>query len=193
MFRRTGSVTGGFIDGAREARLELLPLLWAFAPPAGRVTADAYRDLKSEFLARLKAVRLVDGLLDLHGAMVVEGIDDAEGDLLAALRSEVGRVPIISTLDLHTNITAQMAATADVLISFDTYRHGDMYDRGLEAYRPDGPYAEGAVPPLDASAPVADDCGPAATVHAGASDGGDHRTGSRLGRSGPGTGGKMYG
>ena len=134
-FRNTGSITGGFIDGAREAGLELIPLLWAFATPAGRVTADAYRDLKGEFLARLSSGVPVDGvLLDLHGAMVVEGIDDGEGDLLAALRSQLGpEVPIISTLDLHANITQRMAATADVLIGFDTYPHVDMYERGLEA------------------------------------------------------------
>ena len=133
-FDGTSTITGGFIDRARQLNVELAPLLWTFATPAGIIAQDAYDTLKQRFLDRLEAARPIDGvLLDLHGAMVTAGCEDAEGDLLAAVRSAVGPVPIITTLDLHANITADMAASADAIIGFDTYPHIDCYDRGLEA------------------------------------------------------------
>ena len=57
------------------------------------------------------------GLFDLHGAMVAEGVEDAEGDLLEAIREVMGPDrPIFVTLDLHCNITPQMVEMADVII-----------------------------------------------------------------------------
>ena len=58
-------------------------------------------------LAQLGAAGPVDGvLLDLHGAMVVEGIDDGDGDLLEAVRGAVGPdCPVVATFDLHGNHT----------------------------------------------------------------------------------------
>lgn len=136
-FQGTSTITGGFLEAAQECRLELLPLLWTFAMPSGLVTQEAYEALKAEMLDRLEQARPVNGiLLDLHGAMVAEHLEDAEGDLLAAFRARVGpEVPIIATLDLHANITEAMASQADSLIGFKTYPHVDMRERGLEAGR----------------------------------------------------------
>jgi microcystin degradation protein MlrC len=77
----------------------------------------------------------VDGvLLDLHGAMVVEGIDDGDGDLIAAVRKAVGPTcPVIATFDLHGNHTQQRLDAATAVIGFDTYPHIDMAERGREA------------------------------------------------------------
>jgi microcystin degradation protein MlrC len=126
---------GGFIDGTEAHGLELVPLLWTFAQPSGPVEATAYRRLKDEFLERLRAAMPVDGaLLDLHGAMVVEDIEDGEGDLLAAVREILGPDrPILVTLDLHCNITQQMVDCADVLIPCDENPHTDLAERGREA------------------------------------------------------------
>ena len=50
----------------------------------------------------------------MHGALVAEGEDDAEGALLAELRELVGPgVPVVTTLDLHCHITPRMLAAAD--------------------------------------------------------------------------------
>ena len=119
-FRGTNSCTGGFIDGADRHGFELVPLLWTFAYPGGLIAAADYAALKAEFLDHLaQAVAVggpVDGvLLDLHGAMVVEGIDDGDGDFLAAVRRAVGPgCPIVATFDLHGNHTQRRldAATA---------------------------------------------------------------------------------
>ena len=74
------------------------------------------------------------GLFDLHGAMVAEGVEDGEGDLLEAIREVMGPDrPIFVTLDLHCNITPQMVANADVIIPCDNFPHTDLAERGREA------------------------------------------------------------
>jgi microcystin degradation protein MlrC len=123
------------IDGAGARGLMLLPSLAAAASPAGRVTKDFYEDAKTRICADLRAAGRLDGvLLDLHGAMVPEGIDDGEGDLLAAVREQIGpRIPVGVTLDFHANVTAAMVRHATLLHGYKTYPHVDMAERGREA------------------------------------------------------------
>jgi len=105
-YRGTGTCLGGMIDGAAARGVTLVPSLAASASPAGRVTTEFYAEARERLLADLSAAGPLDGvLLDLHGAMVVEGIDDGEGDLLGAVRATVGAVPIAVTLDFHANVT----------------------------------------------------------------------------------------
>ena len=131
--------TGGFIDGAKKHGFTLAPLLWGFAYPSGLIVRDDYETLKAEFLRRLAEAEAADGpvdgvLLDLHGAMVVEGIDDGDGDFIAAVRAFVGPDrPVIVTQDLHGNHTQRRVDQADAIIGFDTYPHVDMAERGREA------------------------------------------------------------
>ncbi|MDE0689514.1 MAG: M81 family metallopeptidase [Candidatus Poribacteria bacterium] len=133
-FRGTRTITGGFLDVAEQLNLQPVPLLWAFATPSGMVEHAAYQTLKTEFLTLLQNAGELDGvLLDLHGAMVTEELEDAEGDLMQAVRETVGETWIVTTLDLHANITEKMAHYVDVIIGFDTYPHVDCYERGFEA------------------------------------------------------------
>ncbi len=134
-FRGANTCTGGFIDGAERLGFELVPLVWGFAYPSGLILADEYAALKQEFLDRLQHAGPIDGvLLDQHGAMVVEGIEDADGDFIAAVREAVGpKCPVIVTFDLHGNHTLQRCQAATAVIGFDTYPHIDMAERGLEA------------------------------------------------------------
>ena len=99
------------------------------------VAQQAFDTMLGWFLERLEKVLPVDGvLLDLHGAMVTESYQDAEGEFIDAVRKLVGQgVPIVVTLDLHANITEKMADLADVIIGYDTYPHIDMNERGQEA------------------------------------------------------------
>jgi microcystin degradation protein MlrC len=148
----TGSIHGGYIDGAQAAGLELIPLLTAMACPAGVVVQQAFDTILGWFLERLENVLPVDGvLLDLHGAMVTEDYQDAEGAFIDAVRKLVGRdMPIVVTLDLHANITEQMARLADVIIGFDTYPHIDMNERGCEAVELLARIVRGQVSPIQA-------------------------------------------
>lgn len=135
VFRGSGTVMGGYVDAAEQQGVELEALLSARAQPAGPVTSEANDHLLGLLLERLEEVLPVDGvLLDLHGAMVTDDHEDAEGEIIAAVRRRVGAdVPIVTTLDLHANITRRMADESDCLIGYDTYPHVDMRERGLEA------------------------------------------------------------
>src|SRR5262245_14363397 len=111
-YRGTGTGLRGMSDAAGRRGITPVPPVAAAAGPAGRVTADIYHHVKDRMLADLRAAGRLDGvLLDLHGAMVPEGLDDGEGDLITAVRAAVGPdVPIAVTLDLHGNLSAAMAA-----------------------------------------------------------------------------------
>ncbi len=137
-FRGTNICMGGFIDGAERHGFELVPLLWTFAYPSGVIPLTDYNALKGEFLERLDQARKdgpIDGvLLDMHGAMVIEGIADGDGEFIESVRKAVGPdCPIVVTFDLHGNHTACRVAAATAIIGFDTYPHVDMAERGREA------------------------------------------------------------
>ena len=133
-FGNTSTVTGGIIDAAEKLKVELVPLLWSFATPSRKVEQDAYDALKSEFLHLLAGAGEIDGVvLDLHGAMVTEDIEDAEADLISSVREIVGSRPIVVTFDLHANITPETVKYPDAIIGFDTYPHVDTHERGIEA------------------------------------------------------------
>jgi microcystin degradation protein MlrC len=134
-FRGTNVQTGGFIAAADEHGFELVPLLRASAFPGGLIRREDYDAMKNDMIDRLKAAGPVDGvLLDLHGAMVVEGIDDGDGDVIEAVRNVVGPdVPIGVPQDLHGNHTRKRVELADAIVGYDTFPHVDMADRGKEA------------------------------------------------------------
>jgi microcystin degradation protein MlrC len=135
VYRGTGTCLGGMIDGAAARGLTLLPSLAAAASPAGRVSKEFYEDARARICGDLRAAGRLDGvLLDLHGAMVPETLDDGEGDLLRAVREVVGaEIPVGVTLDFHANVTAEMVRHATLLHGYKTYPHIDMGERGREA------------------------------------------------------------
>ena len=62
-----------------------------WAEPGGLVQRQTYEALRDEILGQLKAALPVDAvILGLHGAMVAQGYDDCEGDLLERVREMVG-------------------------------------------------------------------------------------------------------
>ncbi|MBI3825215.1 MAG: M81 family metallopeptidase [Candidatus Rokubacteria bacterium] len=134
-YRATGTCLGGMIDEATARGIALAPSLAAAASPAGRVTKAFHEEAKARLVADLKSAGPLDGvLLDLHGAMVPEGLDDGEGDLLRAVRGVVGdRMPIAVTLDFHANLSDDMVRLATLLHGYKTYPHVDMAERGREA------------------------------------------------------------
>ena len=116
---------------------DVVESLCAFAQPAGRTVRELYEAMRDEIVADLRAALPVDAVqLMLHGAMVAQGCDDCEGDLLARLREVVGPdVPIGVELDLHCHFTELMRTSADLIICFKEYPHVDGEARAGELYR----------------------------------------------------------
>jgi len=125
----------GFAHEARSLHHELLPLTWCSAQPSGRVTRDAYERISALLAEDLRAHGAVDAVyLDLHGAMVAEHVDDADGEILRRVRNAVGPdVPLVASLDFHANLSRQMTRAATALVSYRTYPHVDMADTGARA------------------------------------------------------------
>ena len=106
----------------------------SFAMPAGPTLRHVYESLRDELLVTLKAALPVDVVAySLHGAMIAEGYDDCEGDLLARTRALVGpAVAVGCLLDLHCHVSAQMVESADVIVLFKEYPHIDFAERAEE-------------------------------------------------------------
>jgi len=133
-FRGTNTPIGGFIEGADAHGFELIPTLFAEAHPSGPAPRSVFDRLVNELLDGMRAAGTIDGvLLELHGAMVAEGVDDGEGYILAAVRDLVGSaIPIVAQLDIHSSISPRMVTNADVLIGRESYPEIDMAARGRE-------------------------------------------------------------
>ncbi len=117
-----------FLSGFPGTRF--LATLTAKAIPGGPIKAGAYQALKAELLERLGALEPLDGVyLDMHGAMCVSGRDDAEGDLLAAVREVVGRNCLISaSYDLHGNVSERVMSNLDLITGYRTAPHIDVLE-----------------------------------------------------------------
>jgi microcystin degradation protein MlrC len=125
----------GFISEARQRGHTLVPLTWCSAAPSARVVSSAYEQIAAALLDDLRTQRHLDGVyLDLHGAMVAEHIDDADGELLRRVRTLVGReLPLVASLDFHANTSAAMLHEASALLAYRTYPHVDMEATGRKA------------------------------------------------------------
>ena len=124
----------GFLEVCRRRGIEAVPTLAAWAVPHGLVVPAAYAELKAELLGRLRATEPLDGVyLSLHGSMIVEGLDDPEGDLLEAVREAIGDRPLVATLDFHGNVTARIARAADILVGYNSFPHTNLFETGQKA------------------------------------------------------------
>jgi microcystin degradation protein MlrC len=128
--------TGGFAAAARAAGDELVPICWGAAEPANKVTAHAFEKVTAEIIQGIDRAGAIDAVyLDLHGAMVAEGYDDGDGEILRRVRALVGPdMPVVCSLDLHANIGPAMLDNASAMVSYRTYPHVDMRETGARAH-----------------------------------------------------------
>ncbi|MGY4319241.1 M81 family metallopeptidase [Bradyrhizobium sp. JR3.5] len=98
------------------------------ARPGSATRRHDYEFMRDEILGQLKAALPVDGvLLGLHGAMVSQGYDDVEGDILECVRALVGPKCVIGVeLDPHCHLTIKRVKLADVIVLYKEYPHTDM-------------------------------------------------------------------
>ncbi len=105
-----------------------LPTIHARAIAGGPVARSTYERFKGEFLDRLKPLLPLDGLyLAMHGAMYVQGLEDAEGDWIAAARDLVGPDCVLSaSYDLHGNVSQRIIDALDMYSTYRTAPHIDV-------------------------------------------------------------------
>jgi microcystin degradation protein MlrC len=109
--------------------------LTAIAEPAGLTTHAAYAELTGEILNDLRAAGQPDViLLQLHGAMIAEGEDDCEGDLVSKIRTLCPDAVIGVSLDLHCHLRDRLLEAADLVITFREYPHDDATPRAQELF-----------------------------------------------------------
>jgi microcystin degradation protein MlrC len=104
------------------------------AQPGGVAAKAAYEKMRDEILSELAAARPVDGVIfHLHGAMIAQGTDDCEGDLLERARALVGPKCVIGIeLDPHCHLTLKRCQHADIIVAFKEYPHTDFVERAEE-------------------------------------------------------------
>lgn len=125
-----------WLGQARALGWDVVEGLHAFAPPSGITTRDAYETMRDRILSDLEAAGPVDViLLFLHGAMIAEGYDDCEGDLVSRCRAIAGEGTVIGVeLDLHAHIDEVLIGAADLVVIYKTYPHIDYNERAAELF-----------------------------------------------------------
>ena len=125
----------GFLEVLEEAGFEAVPTIAAMSMSGGRVEQTTFDRILARLLELIEAARPFDGvLLALHGAMVAEEIDDADGAILEAVRNLIGPgVPLAVSMDLHANLTLRCIQNANAIVGFRTSPHIDHRDTGRRA------------------------------------------------------------
>ncbi|WP_396652806.1 M81 family metallopeptidase [Microbacterium sp. Marseille-Q6965] len=120
----------------REAA-EWIPVFMARSIPGGAVLREVYDDFKARIVDGLRAAGPLDGVyFDIHGAMSVVGMDDAEGDLVTAVRETVGPdVLMTAPMDLHGNVSETLALALDLPTCYRLAPHEDAWETKERAAR----------------------------------------------------------
>jgi microcystin degradation protein MlrC len=125
----------GFIQASKRLDFELVPLIFAATDPGGTISKEVFDTLGGEALDMLSDQGPFDGvLLNQMGAAVSEEYPDMDGQLARRVREIVGPdVPVAMTLDLHANVSQQMADETDALVIYKTNPHTDAVPRAHDA------------------------------------------------------------
>jgi microcystin degradation protein MlrC len=113
-----------------------VPILVTAAEPGGPVDEGFFQRTLAAMRKGLAAAGRLDAVyISNHGGMVSTGGPDPDGELYEMVRTAVGRVPVVATVDLHANISERMVANVDALVSYRTNPHMDQQDRAIDAAR----------------------------------------------------------
>jgi microcystin degradation protein MlrC len=128
-FRGSATPFAAYLDIAEREGARVITPVAAESWPSAASSRKTFETLM-EPLEQAVAEGVDAIFLDLHGAMVIEDCDDAEGEILRRIRAIAPKVPIAVTFDYHTNLSAETVALADVITGYKTYPHVDMYEAG---------------------------------------------------------------
>jgi microcystin degradation protein MlrC len=132
-YHGTGTGLGAYLDLAEREGAEIVLPIAAGAPPSRPVEDAAYKHI-TDAICEAVARGGFDGImLDLHGAMVTESLEDGEGQFLKRLRAIDPKTPIAVSLDMHANLYDEIIANATVVTGYRTYPHIDTYETAMLA------------------------------------------------------------
>ena len=133
------SEVSGFVTQMNEILddWEMVPIVIADAEPGGSIDQTFFDKTLGLMVGRLKSAGELDGVYIVsHGAMRATEDWDPDGRLYKMVRDIVGsEIPMIATLDLHANVSPDMAEYTDVLVAYLTNPHVDQRERAAESAR----------------------------------------------------------
>ena len=132
-YRGTGSGLGAYLDLAEREGAEIVLPIAAGAPPSRPVEDTAFEHIAGIICDAVRKGGFDGIMLDLHGAMVTESLEDGEGELLRRIRAIDPDTPIAVSLDMHANLYDAIIENATVVTGYHTYPHIDTYDTARRA------------------------------------------------------------
>ncbi len=88
-------------------------------------------------------------MLSLHGAMVADGYDDCEQDLIHHVRKVIGPdMPLGVELDLHCHIGRAFIEDVTAVVIFKEYPHIDAVERAEELWQIMEATLDGKIKPM---------------------------------------------
>jgi microcystin degradation protein MlrC len=129
--RGSSGIFGGIFARLAAEGAAITAAVSAKARPGGAVERAFFDEMAGLIVDAARAGEHDAICLSLHGAMLADGIADAEGALLARLRAAVGPAPVIAVgLDLHAYLTPTMLACADIVTACKHNPHSDLFETG---------------------------------------------------------------
>jgi microcystin degradation protein MlrC len=132
-YRGTGTAAGAYLDLAEKAGADVVFPIAANAWPSGPVEDQAFEAISDAICAEISKGGFDGIMLDLHGAMVTQSLEDGEGTLLKRIRAIDAKTPLAVSLDMHANVYGDIVENATVVAGYRTYPHVDTYETGALA------------------------------------------------------------
>jgi microcystin degradation protein MlrC len=125
--RDTETELGGVVEFATvRTDWHVTVLRCASANPAGPIEELVFEAILAEIVDGLSQARWDGVYLSLHGAAITTERAAPDLDLVRAVRTAVGNVPLVASFDLHGNMNAELVTLLDFASAYRTYPHVDM-------------------------------------------------------------------
>lgn len=132
-YRGTATEGGGVVEFlATHPQWHGTFLRMTGATPAGPVIRTAYDAVVDEIVDGLRSGVWDAVYLSLHGAMVVEGMDLADYEIIRRVRAAIGPDTLLGvSFDLHANLHPGIAGLVTFAAGYKEHPHIDMKDTAL--------------------------------------------------------------
>ncbi len=133
---RQNTVASGVVEAAAKLGVDVYPVVRAGAGFLGYVEKKSFDEKLDKLIGQLKtASPPFDGVILIqHGALVVEGYLHGDEEVARRVRRAMGKqFPIVITHDFHSNVSDELVANCDVLITYKENPHLDTKERGAQA------------------------------------------------------------